>query len=229
MPEIDINMIRALPIWFVATLFSVTLHEAAHAWVGKLGGDNTAQAQVTLNPMPHIIRSPFGMVVAPLITFFFYGGRWMLAWASAPYDPRWAKQYPKRAALMAAAGPVSDLLLAALALGIMYAGTAWFGWVPGTGQLDRMVLDASGEANPATMFVSVLFSVNILLGLFNLLPLPPLDGNAVVPLFLNRRLTEKWYGLFEDRNAQLFGMIIAWSVFSRLAPYIFDFIRLLAP
>lgn len=91
-------------IWYIVFLFSTTCHEAAHALAAKIGGDLTAfeGGQVTLNPIPHIRRSPFGMVVVPIISFLF--GGWMIGWASAPYDPAWQRRYPRRSAWMALAG-----------------------------------------------------------------------------------------------------------------------------
>jgi len=106
-------------IYYVAFLFSTTCHEAAHALVAKLGGDLTAAegGQVSLNPIPHIRRSPYGMVVFPLLSFFLLHGS-MIGFASAPYNPDWARRHPHRSALMALAGPATNfalMLLAALA------------------------------------------------------------------------------------------------------------------
>ena len=97
--------------WFVVFIFSTTLHEAGHALAAWKLGDSTAYegGQVSLNPLPHIRREPVGMVLVPLISFAM--SHWMMGWASAPYDPLWAHRYPKRAALMAAAGPAANLLL----------------------------------------------------------------------------------------------------------------------
>src|SRR6267378_8641055 len=86
---------------YVVFLFSTTCHEAAHSLVAKWGGDLTAAEgdQVTLNPIPHIRRSPVGMVVIPILSFLL--GGWMIGWASAPFDPNWQRQYPRRSAWMA--------------------------------------------------------------------------------------------------------------------------------
>jgi hypothetical protein len=106
-------------IWYLAFLFSTTCHEAAHALVAKWGGDSTAfeGGQVTLNPIPHLLRSPFGMVVMPILSYLF--GGWMIGWASAPYDPSWQRRHPHRSAWMALAGPAANftlMLLSALAI-----------------------------------------------------------------------------------------------------------------
>jgi hypothetical protein len=108
MPDLSPEVLMSAFISYVVFLFSTTCHEAAHALVAKLGGDTTAAlgGQVSLNPIPHIRRSPFGMVVIPIISFLFSGG--MIGWASAPYDPSWERRHPRRAAWMALAGPAAN-------------------------------------------------------------------------------------------------------------------------
>jgi hypothetical protein len=102
-------------LWYVVFLFSTTCHEAGHALAAKLGGDLTAfhGGQVSLDPMPHIRREPFGMVLFPIISYI--AGGWMMGWASAPYDPYWAQRHPRRAAWMALAGPAANMVLVAIA------------------------------------------------------------------------------------------------------------------
>ena len=92
-------------VWYLVFVVSTTAHEASHALAAYVGGDRTAYlgGQVPLNPLPHIKREPFGMVIMPLLGAFSYG--WPIGWASTPYDPRWEQRYPRRAAWMAAAGP----------------------------------------------------------------------------------------------------------------------------
>ena len=115
-------------MWFVVFLFSTTVHEAMHAWVAYRGGDPTAYhgGQVSLSPIPHIRREPVGMLLVPLVTAMTQG--WAMGWASAPYDPYWAARHPRRAALMAAAGPAGNFAIAILALIIMKVGlmSGWF-------------------------------------------------------------------------------------------------------
>src|SRR3974390_2779791 len=102
-------------IYYLVFLFSTTCHEAAHALVAKLGGDTTAAegGQVSLNPIPHIRRSPFGMVLVPIASYLL--GGWMIGWASAPFNPEWQRQYPRRAGWMALAGPAANFSLMVLA------------------------------------------------------------------------------------------------------------------
>ena len=107
---------------YLVFLFSTTCHEASHALAAKLGGDNTAfhGGQVTLNPVPHIRREPFGMIVVPVLSVLMGGG--MIGWASAPYDPLWQQRHPRRAAWMSLAGPGANFALVALAALIIHIG-----------------------------------------------------------------------------------------------------------
>ena len=107
----DIDRLTDFFLWMLAFLFSTTFHEAAHAWAAKRGGDKTAYeaGSMTMDPLPHIKRSPFGMVVVPILSFFLAG--FMIGWASAPYDARWAKRHPHRAAWMSLAGPAANFIL----------------------------------------------------------------------------------------------------------------------
>ncbi|MEM7436469.1 MAG: site-2 protease family protein [Myxococcota bacterium] len=217
---IDPDTLSKLPLWLAAFLLSLTCHEAAHALVGRLGGDDTAANQVTLDPLPHIRREPFGTLVVPILSFVVQGGGWMIGWASAPYDPSWASRFPKRAALMAAAGPAANFLLVLLAGVAMRVGVAYGYFTVGPGQLESLVAAPGGLAAGLALFASVLFSINLILGCFNLIPLPPLDGYAIVPLFLSDRLRDRWFGLF-DGGGMWLGLIIAWVVFAKVMPPVF--------
>ena len=94
--------------WYAVLVFSLTFHEAAHAWAAQRGGDPTAYlgGQVTLDPRPHMRREPFGTVLVPLLSFSMSG--FMIGWASTPFDPRWALEHPRRAAWMSLAGPAAN-------------------------------------------------------------------------------------------------------------------------
>ncbi len=194
----DVHLLAKLPLWLAAFLLSLTCHEAAHALAGRFGGDSTAAAQVTLDPLPHIRREPFGALVVPILSFFLQGGGWMIGWASAPYDPTWANRHPRRAAGMAAAGPAANFALALLAALAIRVGIAagYFALPAGGITLETLAVAESGVAQGLALFLSVLFSINLILGCFNLIPLPPLDGYAIVPLVLNDRMRDKWFGLF---------------------------------
>jgi Zn-dependent protease len=204
-------------IYYIVFLFSATLHEAAHAWAAKVGGDLTAYhgGQVSLDPRPHIRREPFGMVVLPVLSVLASG--WPLGFASAPFDPAWALRYPRRAAWMALAGPAANLLLvvaagmamrAGLALGVFFA--------PGSIGFDRLVASAAdGPWSGVAFACSVFFSMNLLLASLNLIPLPPLDGSAAIPLALNDELADRYQRFLfgTGRAFAMLGMLAAWRLF----------------
>src|SRR5436190_12350795 len=173
-------------LWFLAFLFSTTVHEAMHAWAAMRGGDPTAYhaGQVSLSPIPHIRREPFGMLILPLLTAVTQG--WAIGWASAPYDPHWAARHPRRAAWMAAAGPAGNLLIAVAAFLFLKAGllSGWF-IAPQYANFHTLVASAgSGGAGGLGTALSIPLVLNVFLAMFNLLPLPPLDGAAVLGLFV---------------------------------------------
>src|SRR5262245_19716105 len=126
----DPHVFALLPLWYAAFLLSLTCHEAAHAWAARRGGDDTAYlaGQVTLNPVPHVLRDPVGTSLAPRVTYFV-PPPWMMRWASAPYDPRWEARHPGRAAAMSAAGPAANLLLAVGAFAVLKFGLLAGWWL----------------------------------------------------------------------------------------------------
>ena len=87
-----LHLLPVFGIWYIVFLFSTVAHEAAHGWVAHLGGDSTAYSggQVTLDPLVHIRRTPWGMVLIPILSFFQTG--WMMGWASVPFDAEWGKR-----------------------------------------------------------------------------------------------------------------------------------------
>lgn len=220
----DADVLATLPLWFVAFLFSTTCHEAAHALAAKMGGDLTAFSggQVSLDPIRHIRREPIGMVVVPILSFFLNGGSWMFGWASAPYDPYWAQRHPRRAGLMALAGPVANFLIALLAAGVIHLGIA-LGWFmqPFRASFDTVVLTASAGESAITTFLSVLFSLNILLGVLNLLPIPPLDGSGVVQIAMTEDGARRWQQLQQNRAVGLIGLLVVYYFFGRVFGPIF--------
>jgi len=198
-------------IWYVAFLFSTTCHEAAHALVAKRGGDETASegGQVSLNPFPHIRRELFGMVIVPLLSYFI--NQSMIGWASAPFDPAWERRYPRRAGWMALAGPAANfslMLLAVIALRVgLYAG--WFGRDAATGRPDI-----------AFVALMVIFSLNLLLGTFNLLPVPPLDGSTGILIFMSESTAQKYLNWLRGNSYAMLGLLVALLFFSRVYPYV---------
>ena len=203
-------------LWYVAFLLSLTCHEAAHAYVAFRGGDSTAAAagQVTLNPLPHMRREPMGTVAVPLLTFAL--NQWMLGWASAPYSARWEQLYPHRAGWMALAGPAANFLLALAAAVLINVGiAAGLFEIPASATFFRVV-EASGDLEPIAQFLSILFTQNLLLMLFNLLPVPPLDGNTAIGLLMPESLARRWFHITRDRAFGILGLVLAWYFFGDL-------------
>lgn len=200
-------------IRFIIFLFSTTCHEAAHAFAAKLGGDPTASnsGQASLNPLPHIRREPFGMIIVPLLCFATHSP--MIGWASAPYDPYWARQYPRRAALMSLAGPAANFALVLIAAILLNLG-GLFGWFRNEEQ-----------AGGILTFLGVLFSLNLLLGIFNLIPLPPLDGFTSLALFLPEDAALRLFDFgIQLRRFSYLGIILGWQYFGGYFSPIFRFV-----
>jgi Zn-dependent protease len=217
------EVFHALVFWLPAFLFSTTVHEAAHAWAALRLGDPTAylSGQVSLSPWPHVRRSPIGMLVIPLITSLTQG--WTLGWASTPYDPEWADRHPRRAAFMALAGPLGNLTIAAAVYLIIQAGLAFGAFEPPqTASVQHLVANAL-PADPlqAGDFLaeglSVLLALNVLLMVFNLLPLPPLDGASVFTLLLPVRGARAMRAAVAAPGLSFVGIIAAWQLFPALA------------
>ena len=208
-----------LPLWYVVFLLSVTCHEAAHAFAAYRGGDPTAYlgGQVSLNPLPHMQREPLGTMLVPLLSFFWAG--WMMGWASAPYDPYWEQRHPRRAAMMAAAGPLANLLLAAIAFAVLKIGLLQGVWIPVPAwTFDQLVAvpgEQPGIAAALGRFCSVMLSLNSVLFLFNLLPFPPMDGASVIGGLSEpaRRGLER---LRASSGGGMIGLLLAWVLFGKI-------------
>ena len=178
-------------------VFSVVFHEYAHGWTAWKLGDPTARdrGRLTLNPIPHI--DPMGSILVPLLLSFT--GSIILGWAKpVPVDPARLNNplddHPK----VAAAGPLSNLLLAlvsAVLLGLVFA--VW--GVPGSGNPGGV--EASGLQSFFFEMFKMGILINVVLALFNLVPLPPLDGSWILIRFLAPSARIRYLGL------QRFGML----------------------
>src|SRR5258707_15459671 len=187
-------------ISYIVFLFSTTCHEASHALAAKIGGDSTAAmgGQVSLNPIPHIRRSPFGMVVFPILSFFLSGGG-MIGWASAPYDPLWERRHPRRSAWMALAGPAANFTLMLLAVAALRGGM----------MLHLFHSDpVTGAPSLLGITLRVVFFLNLLLGTFNLLPVPPLDGSTGIMLFMSETQAQKYLDWIRRNSVAMAGLLV---------------------
>jgi len=151
----------------VVLLFSIIVHEVAHGYVALLNGDPTARmlGRITLNPVPHI--DPVGTIILPLLLLLTHSGI-LFGWAKpVPVNPLNFRNFRWGEFAVSAAGPVSNLALAAI----------------------FSVLLRLGLENPGlTQLAYYGVSINIILALFNLIPIPPLDGSHILVLVLPREL-----------------------------------------
>jgi Zn-dependent protease len=173
LPGLDIAQ---LAIGFIVLLFSLTVHEMAHAWTADRLGAPTARVlgRVTLNPTAH--ADPIGTVLFPLIAMVT--GAPLIGWAKpVPVDIRRLRHRERDYVLVAAAGPASNLIMAvsaALILGIM--------------PVSPVILGEANASAPLATFLTRMVTLNVLLAVFNLLPIPPLDGGNVLSGLLPRPL-----------------------------------------
>ena len=152
------------------------------------------------------------MVVFPILSYVM--GGWMMGWASAPYDPKWAQQHPRRAAWMAIAGPGANFSLAILAGVLIHTGI-WTGLFT--------YPEKAGASVGAATFVSLMFTLNLLLGTFNRLPVPALDGFGAVGLLLSEHNAARFQALGQSmRGFSYIGLLVAWQVFDPLFAPVFS-------
>lgn len=211
--------------WYGVFVLSTTLHEAAHAFVAFKFGDKTAYhaGQVSLDPSPHMRREPFGMILLPILSFLFYG--WMIGWASAPYNLAWSRSNPRKAAIMALAGPLSNLLLVVITGFVIRFGikAGWF-FIPDYLGMSRIVDSANGVyASNLASILSIAFSLNLILFVFNLIPLPPLDGSSVLYNMLSGTARVKYEMLNMQPFFRIIGIVMAWNFFDMIFPAIRTF------
>jgi len=171
----------------IVFLFAISVHESAHAWMASRRGDPTARmlGRVTLNPIKHI--DPVGTVLLPLIAMVSHFP--MLGWARpTPVDPRNFKNPVLDDILTSVAGPVSNFLLATGALIVLalVKVSSPLGRQIVFGILHGLISPEIGSILvPACLLLYELMFINVLLGVFNLIPVPPLDGSHVLRHFLS--------------------------------------------
>lgn len=229
-----IDPIEAI-VFYAVFVFSVTLHEAAHATAALVGGDRTAYegGQVSIDPVPHMKREPFGMVVLPVLGLALSG--FPIGYASAPFNLDWAQRYPKRAAWMALAGPGANLALA-LAVALAIRGGMAMGAfeAPAGVSFDQVTTAVGGDPSSlpgaAAGILSLLFSMNLLLFAINMIPLPPLDGSGALPLILPEGWVDSYQNMVRQPMVAFVGILIVWNLIGEVfRPIFLGAINLLYP
>ncbi|MBY0400640.1 site-2 protease family protein [Myxococcota bacterium] len=201
--------------FYAVFVFAVTVHEASHAWAAMRGGDLTAYAggQVSLDPLPHMRREPFGMVLLPILTIVLNG--FPIGYASAPFDPLWAARHPRRAAWMALAGPGANLAMTLLAFAAIRAGIAAGQFMPPDALSFTSVTASTGDpgelAAAVAMLLSIFFSMNLLLFVLNMLPVPPLDGSGAIALVLPASWIDAYQSLCRQPIVAIVALILVWN------------------
>lgn len=188
--------------YIIVLIMSVVIHEYAHGYTAYLLGDNTArlQGRLTLNPLKHL--DPFGSVILPLLLIFMNAG-FVIGWAKpVPYNPANLRDEKKGKFLVAIAGILANLLIAIIFGLLMRFAPSLFG---------------IGYDSPFFKITSIIVLLNLVLFLFNLIPIPPLDGSKILFSYLPLKyryienFLEKW-GMF----ILLFFIIFLWSKFAPL-------------
>lgn len=195
----------------IILVFSVVIHEVAHGLMANRLGDPTArlEGRLTLNPIKHL--DWFGSVLLPFL-MILSGTGIVFGWAKpVPFNPYNLKDPIKGGALIAIAGPLSNLCVAGFSailfrLGILFP--AFFVSFP-------MLPD----------LLQIVILINLVLGVFNLVPIPPLDGSKILLLFLPLHLRERWLAF--ERFGMIFVILFILIGFQIISPVIIWFFRLL--
>lgn len=212
----SLNFIQTLAVWIVPVLLAITMHEASHAYVAHRCGDSTAKmlGRLTLNPLRHV--DLIGTLVVPLAVAVLSNFHFVFGWAK-PVPISWNNlKKPRRdMALVAAAGPTSNLIMALLWAAVLKTGLMLN---PGTSVI-ALYMALTGQAG---------ILVNLILAFLNLLPIPPLDGSRVLTSCLSPKHAFHYsklepYGFFIIL-ALLFTNILSWI----LSPLIFGAMNIIA-
>lgn len=199
MSEFDMaSIMQRIATQFPALLLALVFHEFAHAWMAHRYGDKTAlwSGRMTLNPSAHV--DVLGTLILPLTMMFFGGG--FFGWAKpVPINPNEFRHFRRGIFWVSFAGPLSNVILGA-----------------GTALLYPLVVayfpaEAGSIAGFAHAFLRAFILINFILALFNLLPLPPLDGSKMVQSFLDFRTIDKYESVLNPMNSMFLIFFLAMS------------------
>jgi Zn-dependent protease len=195
--------------YYVVLLFSLSVHESAHGWMALRMGDDTAarQGRITLNPIGHI--DPIGTVLIPLLQIlpiFGPGGVPLLGWAKpTPVGAHNFRRLARGHVLVAAAGPVSNLLLAFVFTGLLFVG----------------LRSGAQSVEPLMALLLTGVQMNVVLAIFNLVPLPPLDGSWVASWGLPRHIATRYDSVVEPYGQWILLALFATNILGwLLSPFI---------
>jgi Zn-dependent protease len=199
------SVLSRILIWAVPVLFSIVIHEVAHGWMAYKLGDNTAKnmGRLTLNPMVHV--DVMGTLILPLIMIVLGGP--VFGWAKpVPFNPyNFHPHVNRRNGTMwvAVSGPASNFALAFIASFVLVISQRFLSGLP------ALLYMSIFQLAQAMIFI------NLILGFFNLIPLPPLDGSKVLVRFLPQRM-ESQYLRFERYGMLILILILLTGGFSKL-------------
>lgn len=185
-----------LVIVFISLVISITLHEAMHAFTGFWLGDDTAQREgrISLNPIKHV--DPFATILLPLITLVLFKVP-LLAAKPVPFNPYRVRFQEYGAALVGLAGPLTNLVLALAGAGIAH-------------------LSSSGASTSVLKVLVIFTQVNVGLFVFNMIPLPPLDGSRLLYAFAPESVQGVMARMEQFGFFLIFGLLLAVPAFSDL-------------
>lgn len=204
-----LSIIQKITIWALPVVLSITLHEAAHAWVANRCGDSTAKmlGRLSLNPLRHV--DLFGTLIVPLLIGALTQFQFVFGWAK-PVPINWNQlRHPRRdMALVALAGPVANIIMALL-------------WASGL----KTALIFNPQTTMPALFLLLTSQagilINLILALLNLIPIPPLDGSRVIASLLPPKQAYSYlriepYGFF-ILLALMFSGLLGWILGPLLA------------
>jgi Zn-dependent protease len=203
LPDIDV---AALVITLLVLIFSLTIHEAAHAWSASRLGDDTARrlGRVSLNPVVHV--DPIGTLLLPLIAMTANAP--IIGWAKpTPVNTRNLGQPRRDHILVTAAGPVSNLVIAVVAAATLQV-------IPGGGPS----FSEMDVARPLGLIATQALLLNVLLAVFNMLPIPPLDGGQILMALLPPSVSFRLGFLYEYGFLILMGLLLTGVLGALIAP-----------